>query len=179
MPKSLSNKESGKNVVWITGFLFLIFGFTGALFLYLGVNALIRGGQTSDWPTVEGVVISSSIESKIKIRTVKAGRVRRKEQYTVYKPVVVYEYAVNDHAYTNDAINANGSPEYRNQESAAAMIDKYSPGTAVAVYYNPDNPAEAVLEPGQDLGLVTGYSLLSLILLALAGGAGYITWRTK
>lgn len=94
---------------------------------------IMRSNAVRNWPTTEGTVLTAGIDRKY---VYKAG-------YT-FAPVVVYEYNVNGQTYRSDKMHYMRVYGSRKQSS---IID-YTPNTKVLVYYNPYNPAQAVLIPG-------------------------------
>ena len=74
---------------------------------------------------------------------------------------VIYGYDVAGVHYTGDTA-ASGTRVSSNLESVARkMAEKYPAGTEIDVHYNPDNPAESVINPG-------GRALLLLWLMPVA-----------
>ncbi|MGB3515436.1 MAG: DUF3592 domain-containing protein, partial [Elainellaceae cyanobacterium] len=86
--------------------------------------------------------------------------------------------------YQNDRYSLGSGPTasrtYRKQQNAiAAAKENYSIGQSIAVYYNPDAPADTVLKPGANIGsfvpLIFGIVLFSsgigLFLLAQRAAA--------
>jgi hypothetical protein len=61
---------------------------------------------------------------------------------------------------------------------AEAIVARYPVGQMVTVYYTPDDPAKAVLEPG--LSLKAFFTLsLGLVFLGVGGGLGYLFYATR
>ena len=85
----------------------------------------------SQWPATMGNIITSTIERR------SSG-----DGYTDY-PVVQYSYQVGGQAYQSYKL-APG-PEVGGT-GARKVIAKYPAGAQVMVFYDPQNPAEAVLE---------------------------------
>jgi len=88
--------------------------------------------QVRTWPSVMGSVLSSSVVYR---SDSEGGR-------TAY-PNVNYSYQVSGQAYQNAKIKPG--PEIGGS-GAGKVVATYPAGTQVMVYYNPQNPAEAVLE---------------------------------
>jgi uncharacterized protein DUF3592 len=110
----------------------------GLLILIVG-SVLIRVPQSIAsiyWPTTEGIIISSHVTEECC------------NSYTEgWYPQISYRYSVNQQEYTSNrielvyvAIQWGGSIQ--------SIVEKYPVGQKVSVYFNPNNPAEAVLEPG-------------------------------
>ena len=94
-----------------------------------GLYELGRGLASRHWVSTAGEVLSSRIEES-------SGY----EGDTVFRPVIEYRYQVDGQHYEGDRL-CFGS------ESVSA-VERYSPGSTVAVYYDPVRPGNAVLEPG-------------------------------
>ena len=90
---------------------------------------------SGDWPTIQGTVIESRIQE------------HQSGLHASYKPIVRYEYSVNDEFYSGSVLSLS---DYSSQDKFVArkIARKYPFGSNVTVYYNPDNPSEALLEPG-------------------------------
>lgn len=63
-------------------------------------------------------------------------------------------------------------------EKAQAQLQKYPPGQPAIVYYNPNNPAEATLEPGTTRGawatLFMGMAFTAVGMLTLVLAISFI-----
>ncbi len=152
----------------------VIISLIGVGSLYKGFTTFTRGAGSSDWPTTQGVIVSSEIQSISRTREStrrqrKKFGVRRVKRYTVYRPLVTYRYTVNGQTYTQRNLDVNGSSEYRKQSSVQAVIEKYAPGREVTVYYNPNDPSDAMLEPGSDGTSVLLFFVLGVFMLGVAG----------
>ena len=93
---------------------------------------VIRGMRARNWPSVEGMVIGTQPDSQ---------GISRNFQY---------RYRVNGLDYLGarrSFFDYNSSYGQR----AYHVLAKYSPGSVVRVYYHPDFPEDAVLEPGTNI----------------------------
>jgi hypothetical protein len=116
-------------------FLVLLTCFAAGVFVWLAVN--IRWGKQSEWwPDTEGTVLTS--------RTRRQGGDVHSRQYLVD---VRYEYEVGGQVYTSGR-RTFGRKHITGWQSAHDVADEYPSGATVRVYYHPDNPKLAVLEPG-------------------------------
>ncbi len=90
------------------------------------------------WPKAPGVVLTSAAE------LVYAG-----SGIFLKAPKVTYRYTVAGRSFENGFIQtARGA--YQNWAYAKSVVVKYSPGTPVAVIYNPDEPEDSYLEVESD-----------------------------
>ena len=118
--------------------LLLIVGIIGFVFLILNVVFLAiiffmrrKMAAVSQWPSTMGTVMMSTIERR-----------SSDDGYTDY-PVVQYSYLVSGQSYQNTKL-APG-PEVGGT-GAGKVVARYPAGAQVMVFYNPQNPSEAVLE---------------------------------
>ena len=105
--------------------------FMPALFLLLVTLALIwRAVDTLQWPTVTGTVERTWISS------VGRGATHFNIQYS---------YSVGNKSYSH------ASPWAQVYAESGDYSEKFPPGTELPVRYNRQNPADAVLHPGEDV----------------------------
>lgn len=116
-------------VIGIIGFVLLILNA-----MFLGVIFFMRRkmAAVSQWPSTMGTVMMSTIEQ----------RSSSEGGYTEY-PVVQYSYPVGGQAYQSHKL-APG-PDVGGT-GARKVVARYPEGAQVMVFYNPENPSEAVLE---------------------------------
>ena len=102
--------------------------------IFLGIIYFMRRkmAAVSQWPSTMGNVMMSTIEQ----------RSSSEGGYTDY-PVVQYSYQVNGQTYQSYKL-APG-PEMGGT-GARKVVARYPSGAQVVVFYNPQNPSEAVLE---------------------------------
>jgi hypothetical protein len=112
----------------IIGFVLLILNA-----VFLGVIYFMRKKMAvvSQWPSTMGTVMMSRVETR------SSG-----DGYTDY-PVVQYSYQVGGQAYQN--MKLAPGPEVGGS-GTRKVVAKYPSGAQVMVFYNPQNPSEAVLE---------------------------------
>jgi hypothetical protein len=116
--------------------------FTIVLLLATALNAYlvealvctIRDGWASQsWPVVQGTIVSSAVVQDEKL----------------YKTDVQFEYEVGRRSYKADTVSFSlRGVSSADKSGAQAVVDRYPPGKAVQVAYDPSNRANGVLEPG-------------------------------
>jgi len=115
-----------------SGILIIILASLAGLFLSLfATNNSVNAFKTKSWPTTQGTVISSQVERSSR-----------------YIPKVIYTYDVDTNAFSSDRIRQTNYAQYKKKEDAAKVADRYPVDSKVTVYYNPNKPDEAILEPG-------------------------------
>ena len=102
--------------------------------VFLGVIFFMRKkmAEVSQWPSTMGSVVMSTIDR----------RSSSDGGYTDY-PVVQYSYQIGGQAYQSTKL-APG-PELGGS-GARGVVARYPAGAQVMVFYNPQNPSDAVLE---------------------------------
>ena len=116
-----------------------------AIILLFSVVVIIIGFLISDiprmivsqgWPTTGGTILSNRF-SGVTIKEYDG------DVYTTSGVYIRYEYSVDGISYESLSINSIDTPFY-----PSSYANRYPVGKNIIVYYNPNNPAEAVLEPG-------------------------------
>mgnify|MGYP002821498683 CR=1 FL=1 len=135
----------------------MIWGFVGlvgtALFGY-GHIKLQESRASVDWPTANGRIITSRVES------------HESEDGTTYSADIVYVYNVEGTEHSSNVVVIGGH-EY----SAHSVVRRYPVDKVVSVSYAPDDVTNAVLEPGVEsylfqtwgISAVTGSLFFALI----------------
>jgi hypothetical protein len=111
------------------GFIFLLFN---VIFLAVIFSAQKDAAVAAKWPTTMGTILISTLES----RRTNSGR---HAQY----PVVLYSYQAGGRSYQGNRI-APG-PEVGGTGAPKRLVG-YQVGSQVTVFYNPNDPSDAVLE---------------------------------
>ena len=139
---------------WRNSFAPIVVGVSLAVF---GAHLRQLSLRSRDWPTVPGVITESSVSEY-------QSRGQRRKTWTIN-----YRYAVAGRTYRGDVVSY--ARLFRSDEEAAAEVQRYPEGSAVAVHYDPKNPAMAALESG--FGRSTGWIILvGLGLIAYGGWKG-------
>lgn len=113
---------------------------------------------SESWPSVTGRVLSSAVR--------RSGRTRRAR--------VRYAYKVRGKELIGTRIRYL---EQVTLEWASTTASRYRAGTPVAVYYDPAEPRESVLEPGRRNVAFLAIALSDALVLALAVGATFAAVR--
>jgi hypothetical protein len=116
-------------VVGIIGFVLLILN---AVFLSVIFFMRRKMAAVSQWPSTMGAVNSSYLERR-----------SSSEGGSTHYPVVQYSYQVGGQTYQSTKL-APG-PEVGGT-GAGKVVARYPEGVQVMVFYNPENPSDAVLE---------------------------------
>lgn len=114
-----------------TGIIVFVLFLLNAIFLGIIFFMRRRMAVVSQWPSTMGSVVMSRIDRR-----------SSSDGYTNY-PYVQYSYQIGAQTYQNTKL-APG-PEVGGT-GAGKVVAKYPAGAQVMVFYNPQNPADAVLE---------------------------------
>ncbi len=87
-----------------------------------------------------------------------------------YSPEVTYQYRIQDSVYENTTIKF-GENAYSSRRKADGIAANYPIGKNVTVYYDPEKPERAVLEPGVSAGsyIVIGIGVLFILISLITG----------
>jgi len=100
-----------------------------------------------------------------------------------YRPSFSYRYEVNGQTYEGRRYRYDGHPSFYNEAEANQMVAAHPKNSEVDVYYNPNNPADAVLSPGldiEDLDIPFAFGPITLLFLSILIKAGKeIDWPGK
>ena len=159
---------------WILVILATVFTLAGAGVSAWGVVEYRRGQASTNWPTVEGRVTRSWVDEETSTRT----EGNRRVTSTMYQARVDYEYEVDGRMRRSRRISF-GEYSTSDPADAEAIVGKYPAGGAVKVYYDPQMPERAALEPGVTFGnyFLLGIGLVFLFVgIGLGAGAIFIPW---
>jgi hypothetical protein len=145
--------------------------FAISILLGLGVASygfvVLQKQKTSfQWPTTSGTIVHSE-------RVYEPSR-----DNSHYRADVTYSYQLNGARYMSHQISLWSADLDNYDEVNKVFVSNHQPGTAVDVYYDPKNPANAVLIPGANEKLnelLMGYGAF----LAVVGTIGIIARLRK
>lgn len=144
-------KPTKKQLILVFGFFMLL----AAGWFVFSVYGDVKAVQTLFWPSADGTVISGEVAV-----------VHSTKGASKSKPIIRYSYSVDGQEYESDRYSstvARGSSFW-----AKEVVDQHPAGSAIKVYYNPENPAKSLLDRGfQKDDLVMTF--LSLGILAMLG----------
>jgi hypothetical protein len=145
-----------------------ILALLGAVF---GVVAFVRGRRLASasarWPTAAGIVTNSgvieeAIEDK---RNDDKSFIRKTYRYQVD---LRYAYQIGKRDFVGTSANWGWTAIYGLRELAEKAASQYRQGQPVTVYYDPEQPGNAVLEPDNRQGSLA--PLIAAAICAVIGG---------
>ena len=126
----------------------LIFVIIGWLLARYALKMTAKAQQSRLWPSTEGEIAHAATLYETS-RSLSGG------VSATYKADIVYRYQVNGKDYSSSTITLLDVSSAAGQ--AQSIVDRYPDKSKVQVFYNPDDPSDAVLEPGTTTGLVCLY----------------------
>lgn len=129
------------SAVHAVGLAFLLIGAVVFAILFF---ALRDASRTADWPTVRGVVLSSTVERQVNYDD--DGEDAGEVESILFAPIVKYRYAVGGVVREGSRVDAFGTSS-SDEAWARGVAARYVPGAPVTVYHSSDG-RDAVLEPG-------------------------------
>jgi|LSQX01.3.fsa_nt_gb hypothetical protein len=152
-------------------------GLSGLAFCVFGVFVLVMNARdrkkaqaSMGWPSVEGKILEQHV--RVDMTSDEDGT------RVSYVPEALFGYAVEGSSYTGKRIEFGMEPSFNVREKAENFLTPYPTGSTVTVFYNPENPQEAVLLQSMRkkvVGLIAGIVLLVLgAFLIIYAGIGLI-----
>ena len=130
-------------------FFWIVFLICGIIGMAAGVSLTMTGIKSSRWPKTEGTIESSGIEIAD----------HHGRDVTCYTPNITYTYSVGGQLYRNRQVST-GEHGSNNIKYAQRVVGKYIPNMSVDVFYNPNDPNNALLE--------AGFSISSILVLIVS-----------
>lgn len=138
----------------------------GVIVISLGAREITRAMGSADWPTAQGKVVTSSIESH--------RRTGSKGNSVTYHARVLYEFTVGGRPVNGSRI-AYGDYGSGNRSHAQDVVNRYPQGKGVTVYHMPGKPEECLLEPGAKVQAW----ILPFVGAIFASVGGVIAWSAR
>jgi hypothetical protein len=154
------------------------------IFLVIGIALILKSRRdkqkasaSRSWPSTTGRITNSGVSSH-------TSRDSDGDMEVSYSISVEYEYAVKGQNFNSRNISFGARNSHRHRSQAEAELANYQVGKTVAVFYNPANPEEAVLERNASgsnalaiigiiftvMGALTGCGMIAAILFKVISG---------
>lgn len=159
-----------KSAFLLMGFIFII---VGLILTIIGKNSVGTAKASLEWPTAQGQIVTSEMDMR---REKSGGSTARHYQY---RPNILYEYSVDGARYTSKKVAVVGMTS-RDQKDIKPILRRYKEGSSVTVYYNPEDPKSAILEPGVTWRtyMPLGLGILFFMVGGGMGAAGLVASKT-
>lgn len=147
-PVTLRRIVGGKGGIGLA----VVCGALAALCIGIGAVNLRDARRSEAWPRTSGEIVHAEVEEHVTVRRDKDGE--RTSTDISYASNIAYTYRVAGREHQGQRVRWDWELE---RTDAEATVARYPVGSGVTVYYDPDDPANAVLEPG---GAAYGYQVL-------------------
>lgn len=166
MNGSKQYKEPGPKTKFFFGRIFpLIFLAVGFGVFWKGSSDMEMAKKSETWPTVEGKILSSEVVRKTSSSS-------NGGSSTTYHAEVDYQYTVDGKKYFSDRVSF-GQYGSSDRGHASGIVNIFSEGKKVPVYYDPEDPKTSVLDTRSGFG-----SWIMLIVGSVFGVAGIVMfWK--
>lgn len=153
-----------REIALVCGGLFILaFGAAGVIAILSYVRSQKKSETCQKWALTPGTVVSSSIHQSTTIS---------QDDPPTYTPQIRYVYYVMGELYQGSRVFIGPIPS-RRRSQAEQIVARYPAGATVTVYYDPNKPADAVLErsaPGNTAVLILGILFVVITLCLVCPG---------
>ncbi len=160
----MNNEMPDQNQRKINWELFIVGLLLTTFSVYMSYAIFLSHQKQPDASVSYVPIMAKILESQISQTT--TGNKTTTGETQTYIPLIHYEYEVNGQIYQSKKFNYSGKGFSRSRD-AQRMIWYYPAGSTQSVYYNPDNPAEAVLS--KSASTTVPLSIFIPVVFVLAG----------
>lgn len=155
------------------GIFILVFLGGGGYLIYRSIQDRKKAKASLNWPSTQGRVVESRV---VESRSTDSDG----DTSTTYRPYIKYEYQVVGTTFTSDKLAIGPAVSTSNYRKSEEKVRRMPVGAAVTVFYNPDDPTDAVLEQRSNAGLMLalGIIFVAVGLCILCPAAGYWIYNT-
>jgi len=118
-----------------------------------------KAEDSQNWPGTNGTVTLAEVKQSI-------SRDEDGHESVSFYPHVEFTYQISGQTFSGKRISFGGILSQKNQAAVQQSLTHYAPGSLVSVFYDPQNPSEAVLE--RKAGGFKGGLAIGIICVVLA-----------
>jgi hypothetical protein len=123
------------------GFFIFVFFAAGIAAIIFGYRNRQKATESQNWPEVVGTI--TRVEVRKDTDTDAEGFTT-----TSFVPEIEYQYQINDEVYTSEKFSFGSTQTFNSRKKAEEALNQYPLNGSLPVYYNPQEPNEAVLVQG-------------------------------
>lgn len=157
---------STKTILWIVAGICTVIG---GLACAGTLRQLISRQRSKSWSVAPGRITMSGITTEVQTETDGDNGPR---QTTMYGVNLAYTYAVGGNDLTGTRVDWVDGIKTSYPGPARKLVEKYPVGQLVNVYYDPADPATAMLEPWRMRGIL----FLGLFALVFSSASMLLIW---
>ncbi len=151
--------------------VFVLLGLALAAF---GVYFIFEGGEAKHWARTEGTIVSVTVRTDTPGAGIQGRTRAARERSYRYYPSITYRWNTEGRTYTGSRYQLGTTHnKYETREDAVVAASSYRNGAGIEVFYDPENPSQAVLVNTASVGVFVPLPLG--LLMVLIGGVGL--WR--
>ena len=136
------------------GFLAIPFGIFGAIGgFFMTQQFQAEAEEAKGWPSTAGTVLESRVEERVSEGKVFVAGRQRTVTTRDYLTHVTVKFSVDGEEFETDNVHRMGKMAFSKREDAQSHIAPYQVGHEVKVFYDPENPSEAMLALGSNMDL--------------------------
>lgn len=134
----MKSQNSSPFITFILGIVFIVISWL--VYNHFSAPMVEEAEASKNWPTTSGIITFSDISEYI-----------NDDGNKMYSSSVNYEYTVANKSYIGDRISLSSNGESTSSiREVKKTLKTYPIDAQVTVYYDPELPNNAVLEPGAD-----------------------------
>jgi len=134
--------------------------FTGIITLFYVISLFSKAAKSKNWPFIKGFIISSEV--------IELHDSTEKGKYaSTYRNKILFKYKVNEKEFLSSNLFWGSKISDSSLDDKKEYASKYTEGMEVDIYYNPDKPHQAVIEPG--IKFVLYLNLIFALFILLMG----------
>lgn len=116
------------------------------------------------WPSTQGEII----QSEVVLTGCGSGNVNSSPGHSA---IILYQYQVRGKRYESNNFTIGGNVSSGSEQKEEEKVHQYPVGTAVDVYYNPENPEDVCLERTEKItNVALMINMIILVGLLMASG---------
>ena len=132
----MNNKQNSPITTFIVGIILIISSWM--IYTTFSVPMVKEAKDSESWPTTSGIITHSEINQF------------ESDGTTMYSSEINYDFTVDNKPYSGDRITLSSGSSSNSIREVKNELQAYPTGANVKVYYDPELPNNAVLEPGAD-----------------------------
>ena len=143
----------------------------GCLLVIIGLGAWVyiaylrmKVKKSMSWPSTQGEII----QSEVVLTGCGSGNVNSSPGHSA---IILYQYQVRGKRYESNNFTIGGNVSSGSEQKEEEKVHQYPVGTAVDVYYNPENPEDVCLERTEKItNVALMINMIILVGLLMASG---------
>ena len=121
----------------------------GVLLIIFGVYFTILSNGASAWPSVKGTIADTKIQTHLS--TINNPTTKSTFNKTYY-PEITYSWSIDGKSYQGKRYGLGYThPKYPEKMKAKKAVKDFLPGQSIEVFYDPNNPMDAVIDRSEKL----------------------------